>query len=67
KVLANLYVLIPTDLDEQAAIGSYFQKLDNLINQHQQKHDKLSNIKKAMLENMFPKQGKTIPEIRFKG
>lgn len=54
------------DDQEQTAIGSTFQKLDNLINQHQQKHDKLSNIKKAMLEKMFPKQGETIPEIRFK-
>ncbi|MBN3263387.1 restriction endonuclease subunit S [Pectobacterium brasiliense] len=52
---------------EQTAIGNYFQKLDALINQHQQKHDKLSNIKKAMLEKMFPKQGETFPEIRFKG
>ncbi|WP_235895547.1 restriction endonuclease subunit S, partial [Yersinia alsatica] len=52
---------------EQTAIGNYFQKLDALINQHQQKHDKLSNIKKAMLEKMFPKQGETTPEIRFKG
>ena len=52
---------------EQTQIGNYFQKLDNLINQHQQKHDKLSNIKKAMLEKMFPKQGETVPEIRFKG
>ncbi len=52
---------------EQIQIGNYFQKLDNLINQHQQKHDKLSNVKKAMLEKMFPKQGETIPEIRFKG
>ncbi|CAM3083242.1 restriction endonuclease subunit S [Vibrio diazotrophicus] len=52
---------------EQTQIGNYFQKLDSLINQHQQKHDKLSNIKKAMLEKMFPKQGETIPEIRFKG
>ena len=52
---------------EQTAIGNYFQKLDTLINQHQQKHDKLSSIKKAMLEKMFPKQGETIPEIRFKG
>lgn len=56
----------PTE-PEQTKIGSYFQKLDALINQHQQKHDKLSNIKKAMLEKMFPKQGETIPEIRFKG
>lgn len=52
---------------EQTKIGSLFQKLDSLINQNKQKHDKLSNIKKAMLEKMFPKQGETIPEIRFKG
>uniref|UniRef100_A8GJ88 Restriction modification system DNA specificity domain n=1 Tax=Serratia proteamaculans (strain 568) TaxID=399741 RepID=A8GJ88_SERP5 len=56
----------PTE-PEQTQIGNYFQKLDTLINQHQQKHDKLSSIKKAMLEKMFPKQGETIPEIRFKG
>ncbi|MGO3567638.1 MAG: restriction endonuclease subunit S [Serratia grimesii] len=56
----------PTE-PEQTQIGNYFQKLDTLISQHQQKHDKLSNIKKAMLEKMFPKQGETIPEIRFKG
>jgi type I restriction enzyme S subunit len=55
------------DEKEQTQIGNTFQKLDNLINQHQKKHDKLSNIKKAMLERMFPKQGQTIPEIRFKG
>ncbi|QCI70005.1 MULTISPECIES: restriction endonuclease subunit S [Vibrio] len=59
-------ITIP-DLAEQNAITAHFQKLDSLINQHQQKHDKLSNIKKAMLEKMFPKQGETLPEIRFKG
>lgn len=59
-------VIIPEE-KEQSAIGNYFQKLDRLINQHQQKHDKLSNLKKAMLEKMFPKPGKTTPEIRFKG
>ncbi|WP_075337234.1 restriction endonuclease subunit S [Yersinia enterocolitica] len=53
--------------EEQTQIGNCFQKLDTLINQHQQKHDKLSSIKKAMLEKMFPKQSETIPEIRFKG
>lgn len=55
------------DEPEQVQIGNTFQKLDSLINQHQQKQDKLSNIKKAMLEKMFPKQGETVPEIRFKG
>jgi len=54
-------------LTEQNRITDYFQHLDTLITQHQQKHDKLLNIKKALLEKMFPKQGATEPEIRFKG
>ena len=62
----NYEFLIPRK-EEQTQIGNTFQKLDSLINQHQQKHDKLSSIKKAMLEKMFPKQGETTPEIRFKG
>lgn len=66
EILKRVPVNIPCD-QEQTQIGNTFQKLDSLINQHQQKHDKLSSIKKAMLERMFPKQGETIPEIRFKG
>ena len=58
---------IPSNFSESYEIGNYFQKLDTLINKHQKKHDKLCNIKQAMLEKMFPKQGETIPEIRFKG
>lgn len=65
--IKQISVNCPSDSVESDEIGNYFQKLDNLINQHQQKHDKLSSIKKAMLEKMFPKQGETIPEIRFKG
>lgn len=65
--IKQVNVNCPTNSKESDKIGNYFQKLDNLINQYQQKHDKLSNIKKAMLEKMFPKQGETIPEIRFKG
>ncbi|HDL7427194.1 TPA: restriction endonuclease subunit S [Yersinia enterocolitica] len=67
KIAINNVSVYATNELEQTAIGNYFQKLDSLINQHQQKHDKLSNIKKAILEKMFPKQGETIPEIRFKG
>ncbi|OOY57233.1 restriction endonuclease subunit S [Solemya velum gill symbiont] len=63
----NSMVFMFPEGQDKTAIGNTFQKLDNLINQHQQKHYKLSNIKKAMLEKMFPKQGETIPEIRFKG
>lgn len=58
---------VPKNISESNEIGNYFQKLDALINQHQQKHDKLCKFKKSMLEKMFPKQGKTMPEIRFKG
>ena len=65
--LADLGLILPAEYIEQTAIGNYFQKLDSLINQHQQQHAKLSNIKKAMLEKMFPKPGETTPEIRFKG
>jgi len=53
--------------EEQTKIGNYFQQLDTLIAQHQQKHDKLLNLKAALLEKTFPKQGATVPEIRFKG
>ena len=66
KQLAQMMIFAPSS-DEQTQIGNYFQKLDTLINQHQQKHDKLSNLKKAMLEKMFPKAGETVPEIRFDG
>ncbi len=53
--------------DEQKKICSYFRQLDNLITLHQRKLSKLNNIKKAMLEKMFPQNGKNVPEIRFAG
>ena len=52
---------------EQAKVGEFFQQLDNLITLHQRKYDKLQVLKKAMLEKMFPKNGSSVPEIRFKG
>lgn len=64
--MKEFYVYAPHS-DEQTKIGHYFQQLDTLIAQHQQKHNKLLNLKKALLEKMFPKQGATTPEIRFKG
>nr|ELR5040127.1 restriction endonuclease subunit S [Providencia stuartii]ELR5080971.1 restriction endonuclease subunit S [Providencia stuartii] len=67
EILKVTPIHFPSDTAEQTAIGNHFQQLDSLINQHQQKYDKLGNLKKAMLEKMFPKQGETVPEIRFKG
>ena len=52
---------------EQQQIGAFFKQLDNLITLHQRKYNKLLNVKKSMLEKMFPKNGSNIPEIRFKG
>ncbi|MCH5551829.1 restriction endonuclease subunit S [Pseudomonas syringae pv. syringae] len=52
---------------EQAKVGALFQELDQLIEQHQHKHDKLVALKFAMLQKMFPQPGATIPEIRFSG
>ena len=52
---------------EQQVIGSFFSRLDNLITLHQRKYDKLVIFKKSMLEKMFPKDGESVPEIRFAG
>ena len=54
-------------IDEQIAIGKYFAQLDRLITLHQRKRGRLENIKKAMLEKMFPKNGADVPEVRFAG
>ena len=54
-------------LEEQKKIGEYFEKIDNLITLHQRKFEKLTNVKKSMLEKMFPRNGSCYPEIRFKG
>ena len=58
---------VPKDIVEQKQIGAFIRQLDNLITLHQRKYEKLHNIKKSMLEKMFPKNGSNVPEIRFKG
>ena len=52
---------------EQQQIGAFFKQLDHLITLHQRKFEKLTNVKKSMLEKMFPQNGSSYPEIRFKG
>lgn len=53
--------------EEQQAIGEYFSKLDHLITLYRQKYEKFLDLKKAMLYKLFPKEGKTTPEVRFDG
>ena len=62
----NIDVIMPS-IEEQAMIGNFFQSIDHIITLHQRKYNKLLNVKKSMLEKMFPKNGSNIPEIRFKG
>lgn len=57
-------IVIPC-LNEQTKIGEYFENLDHLITLHQRKLEKLQNMKKSCLQKMFPKDGATVPEIRF--
>ena len=60
-------VSYPIAVKEQQLIAYYFSQLDNLITLHQRKFEKLTNVKKSMLEKMFPQNGSSYPEIRFKG
>ena len=52
---------------EQEKISALLERVDSLLTLHQRKYEKLLNIKKSMLEKMFPKEGEVVPEIRFKG
>ena len=65
--LAKYEVAFPRQLDEEEHIGAFFKQLDNLITLHQRKFEKLTNVKKSMLEKVFPQNGSSYPEIRFKG
>ena len=53
--------------EEQQQIGTYFRSLDHLITLHQRKCDETKQLKKFMLQKMFPKNGEKNPEIRFEG
>ena len=64
--VGNLEIPYPI-LSEQTKIGTYFQSLDNLITLHQRKCESLKKVKKSMLQKMFPKNGESVPEIRFAG
>lgn len=66
SVFFEMPIPIP-HIEEQRKIGEYLTHLDHLITLHQRKYDKLTNMKKSMLEKMFPKNGANVPEIRFKG
>ena len=65
--LRNLYLTVPTAIEEQKKISEYFTNLDHLITLHQRKYDETKTLKKYMLQKMFPQNGEKVPEIRFDG
>ena len=60
-------IYLPLQKDEQKKIGQFFSNLDNLITLHQRKFETLKKLKKGFLQKMFPKNGESVPEIRFPG
>ena len=64
---ADIEATMPANLEEQRAISACLESVDHLITLHQRKYDKLVIFKKSMLEKMFPKDGESVPEIRFAG
>ena len=64
---ADIEATMPANLEEQRAISACLGSVDHLITLHQRKYDKLVVFKKSMLEKMFPKDGESVPEIRFAG
>lgn len=65
-MFSKMAFMIPSG-DEQDKIGAYFKGLDDLIALHQRKCDDLQEVKKYMLQKLFPQNGAKIPEIRFEG
>ena len=63
---ADYQLMLPSKTEQQQ-IGMTLRSLDDLITLHQRKNDKLVILKKSMLEKMFPKDGESVPEIRFAG
>ena len=67
KEAINETIALVPSFNEQSRLGEFFSDLDSLITLHQRKYDKLVVFKKSMLEKMFPKDGESVPEIRFAG
>lgn len=66
EMIADMEIPCP-DIKEQEQIGAFFTNLDHLITLHQRKCEETKKLKKYMLQKMFPKDGTTVPEIRFSG
>ena len=67
SALSNIEINITESDAEQQSLGSFFSSFDRLLSDHHRRLENLRRVKKSMLQKMFPQQGQTVPEIRFKG
>jgi type I restriction enzyme S subunit len=67
EMISDMDIKYPKSKVEQNQISSFLSNIDSLITLHQRKHEKLINVKKALLDKMFPKNGELVPQLRFKG
>ncbi len=67
NLVAETEFMVPKTVSEQSKIGDYFKHLDDLITLHQRKCDETKELKKYMLQKLFPKKDCDVPEIRFDG
>ena len=67
KTFNKMLISVPQDIEEQRKVGTFLTELDYLITLHQRKCEQTKELKKFMLQKMFPKKGEKNPEIRFPG
>ncbi|KXZ17880.1 restriction endonuclease subunit S [Bacillus nakamurai] len=67
SIVKDLIIPLPTNKDEQVKIGEFFKQLDDTIALHQKELTTLKQTKQGFLQKMFPKEGESVPEVRFPG
>lgn len=67
KLISQASFRVPSFSEEQQKIGRFLSDLDSLITLHQRKVESVKKLKKSLLQKMFPKEGETVPAIRFPG
>lgn len=65
--LLSLGVILPSLKDEQKKIGDFFKQLDDTTTLHQRELTTLKQTKQGFSQKMFPREGETVPEVRFPG
>lgn len=67
EILKETEILLPNNINEQQKNGIFFEQIDNIIAFYQHEYELLSEAKQSYLQEMFPKEGEKIPNLRFEG